>query len=318
MKINQSNLEILKLHSTEKTLAEWSEFFKKGKETISRWCRLLGVRYQIAPARIPTEEEKRKLSEKRKTYLKNNPDKHPWRSNDKFQSKPCENVKKFLTELGISYVSEFQPMVEGRFFSIDIAIPNKKIALEINGNQHYEKDGTLKPYYQERHDILEKYGWNILEIHYSTCFNLEKWKDFGKLITSSQEVEFFDYASYNPKISPKKLPKNNFCHQCKKRKRTDKPLCYSCSHQKETIYNATSKPYNECSVCGSFKTKKAKMCARCRNIENRKNFPPKEELKNWLNLLPMTKIGKHYGVSDNTAKKWCKFYKLLKDKASHE
>ena len=43
-----------------------------------------------------TAESKAKMSKSRKDWLKNNPDKHPWKRHDKFKSKPCENVKTFL------------------------------------------------------------------------------------------------------------------------------------------------------------------------------------------------------------------------------
>ena len=55
-------------------------------------------------------------------------------------------------------------------FSIDIAFPDIKFGIEVNGNQHYNSDGTLKPYYKERHDLIEKSGWILLELHYSSCY----------------------------------------------------------------------------------------------------------------------------------------------------
>ena len=116
-----------------------------------------------------TDESKKKLSEARIKFLKENPEKHPWKRHDKFVSVPCENVKKFLNRLSIPFQEEFQPLAD-RMYSIDIAFPNLKIAVEINGNQHYNADGTLKPYYQERHDLLVAAGWTVIEIHYSRCF----------------------------------------------------------------------------------------------------------------------------------------------------
>jgi very-short-patch-repair endonuclease len=58
-----------------------------------------------------------------------------------------------------------------RNFAIDIAFPNEKIGIEINGNQHYQSNGQLKKYYQERHDILEGFGWKIFEIPYLMVWN---------------------------------------------------------------------------------------------------------------------------------------------------
>jgi DNA-binding transcriptional MerR regulator len=221
-----------------------------------------------------TEESKRKISESRKKWLKENPDKHPWKSNNKFKSEPCEKVKEFLKKLNIQFISEFDPNIEGRNFSIDIAIPDKKIALEINGNQHYEKTGELKTYYKERHDLLEKNDWNVYQIHYSSCFNLEKWTDFINQLKNSPVKIEFDYFNY--------VPKNKKIH----------PKC----------------------VCGKEKTFYAKFCLTCMGLNNRKvkNRPSKEELEKLIWEKPFTELGKQFGVSDNAIRKWCKDYGITK------
>ena len=121
--------------------------------------------------RVCSELTRKKISEGRKKWLKDNPELHPWRRKDKFQSVPCENVKNYFKKCDIEFVEEYQPMINDRYFSIDIAIPDKMIAIEINGNQHYENDGSLKKYYKDRHDLLEMNGWIVHEIHYSFCFN---------------------------------------------------------------------------------------------------------------------------------------------------
>ena len=93
-----------------------------------------------------------------KKWLKNNPNKHSWKTSKK-KSIPCEKFKNILKSNKISFVEEFTPLID-RMFSIDIAFPDKKIGIEINGNQHYSSDGQLKPYYKDRHDLIEKKGGN--------------------------------------------------------------------------------------------------------------------------------------------------------------
>lgn len=115
-----------------------------------------------------TQETKSKLSEIRKDYLEKNPDKHPWRTNSKFKSVPCEQLKKVLRENGIDFIEEFQPK-QGKNYSVDIMIG--KIGLEVNGNQHYNKDGSLRPYYQKREDFLTSIGYSMINIHYSKVYN---------------------------------------------------------------------------------------------------------------------------------------------------
>jgi len=118
-----------------------------------------------------TQEVKDKISKSRSKYLKENPDKHPWKNNDKFTSEPCEVLKEKLRRLNILFEEEYSPLKK-RNFSIDIAFPEKKIGIEVNGNQHYEKDRkTLKPYYQDRHKIFTQEGWQLIELHYLEVYS---------------------------------------------------------------------------------------------------------------------------------------------------
>lgn len=264
--------EFLTTNSTEKTIKEWADFFKCGRSTMNRLFNELKISSKKSIKHKHTEESKRKLSEIRKKYLEENPDKHPWRSKNKHQSIPCSKVKDFLKNMKISFIEEYQPNIDGRFFSIDIALPDKKIALEINGNQHYERDGSLKTYYQERHDLLEKNGWNVFEIHYSSCFNINKWTSFINTISNSSTVEEFDYFKYTPKEK------------------------YS--------------DYDSCR-CGQTKAKTSNVCSTCYKQHRKKKFPPKDELKKLLEEFSMRKIGSYYNVSDNSIRRWCKSYELI-------
>jgi len=125
------------------------------------------------PGTLHSEETKKKLSESRKLWLSSNPDKHPWKRSSKFESEPCQKLKDALRMRSIEFLEEFTPLQE-RFFSIDIAIPALKLGIEVNGEQHYNRDGTLKTYYRERHELIEKDGWKIYEIHYSHCYDSSK------------------------------------------------------------------------------------------------------------------------------------------------
>ena len=113
---------------------------------------------KITPKGIKhSEETKRKLSEIRKKYLAEHPEQHVWKRNDKFVSKPCEYLKQSLRENNISFVEEYSPLPDYNY-SLDIAFPDIKVAIEVNGNQHDNSDGSLKDYYQRRHNIFEAAG----------------------------------------------------------------------------------------------------------------------------------------------------------------
>ena len=117
-----------------------------------------------------TPESKEKLRQARLKYLAANPDKASWKTKDKFRSIPCEKVKTELRTLGIAFIEELMPLLhKKRFFSADIAFPEKMIIFDINGSQHYDTNGNLKPYYQERHDLIEAEGWKLYEVPYHSA-----------------------------------------------------------------------------------------------------------------------------------------------------
>lgn len=147
-----------------------------------------------------SEEAKKKISEARRKYLLENPDKHPWKNSNKFKSVPCEKVKEYLTSKGIIFVDEWCPLSD-KLYSIDIAFPDIKFGIEINGNQHYNRDGTLKEYYQKRHDEIVAAGWTILELHYSISWNLEK---LNILLEKREQPDYTEYFEIKRKLDEKR------------------------------------------------------------------------------------------------------------------
>ena len=119
-----------------------------------------------------TDEEKLNLSNKRKQWLLDHKDQHVWRRDSKFLSEPCEHLKSYLKEKGINFVEEYEPFDDVNY-CVDIAWPDEKIAIEVNGNQHYNRDGSLSKYYKKRHNLFKLRGWKLFEIHYSKCFNID-------------------------------------------------------------------------------------------------------------------------------------------------
>ena len=67
---------------------------------------------------------------------------------------------------------------------------------------------------------------------------------------------------------------------------------------------------NKCKICGAECIDE--YCSnKCANLSLRKiKWPSKEELEGLIYSTSFVKIGKMYGVSDNTIRKWCKAYGL--------
>ena len=149
--------------------------------TISETSKIRPKHYKHTP------QAKLNMSIGRKKYLKDNPDKCSWQTKSHHTSIPCEKLKDVLKLNNITFISEYQPLLhKERFFSIDIAFPDKKVGIEVNGRQHYNSDGTLTKYCQDRHDLIEADGWKLYEIPYNAAFNtVEMLKLVNQIITMS-------------------------------------------------------------------------------------------------------------------------------------
>ena len=145
-------------------------------------------RHERIVTTFKNDELRKHLSNKRKAYLKNNPEKHPWKRSNKFISEPCQNLKDVLAKRQIPFASEYTPL-EDRFFAIDIAFPALKLGIEVNGEQHYNRDGTLKNYYQERHNLITAAGWKLYEIHYSICYNAQRLNDIVDMLIRENDLK---------------------------------------------------------------------------------------------------------------------------------
>ena len=67
-----------------------------------------------------------------------------------------------------------------------------------------------------------------------------------------------------------------------------------------------------CKQCGTkISDSKTGLCSKCYALTTRKcKRPSREELKNMIRILPFTKIGEKFNVSDNAVRKWCDAEKL--------
>lgn len=123
-----------------------------------------------------TKEAIKKSTEAILKWLEDPEHKPTWNKN----SPPCNYLKNKLTEAGYNYIEELQPLRNEkikRYFAIDIAFPEKKVGIEVNGNMHYEKGSNhtvLKPYYLMREKILNDNGWELLQIWFKDAYNPEK------------------------------------------------------------------------------------------------------------------------------------------------
>lgn len=91
-------------------------------------------------------------------------------------------------------------------------------------------------------------------------------------------------------------------------------LCPNCHSLTPNFFRKREKPFNFCK-CGKQITNNYKACRKCSNVDSsfkrrKVDRPVKEELEKLVLSFPFTKLAKTYNVTDNTVRKWCKFYKI--------
>lgn len=295
--------------------------------------------------RSHSEETKKLLSEKRKSYLAANPDKRAWQTKEYHKSIGCEKLKEFFNEKGIKFAHEYEPLAyKGRYFSIDIAFPDKKIGIDVNGRQHYNSDGSLAPYYQNRHNLITEEGWILYEIPYHRSFIKEVRESLLNIALNSPSKVYFDFENYVPKASRIKRLKNFSSKKevktkkvnCDRKERSPHPTVHKYPSDTLLKFIAPKLELNELVYLTGIPQKALwyhlnKKGIKSKKIDRRRKYvippkerspvfikpnlrkvkwPSKEELSSMVLSLPITLIGEQFGVSDNCIRKWCKKYNI--------
>lgn len=173
-----------------------AESRKKQGESLSKTCKdkaSKGIKCGGWPTKgwHHTAESKIKISAATKKWMSENRDKLTWNVKKK-KSAPCDKFKDLLRAMDVKFIDEYSPFTE-RQFAMDVAFPDRMVAVEINGNQHYNVDGALKPYYQERHDFIESKGWKLYEIHFSRVYADGMEAMVNQMLSGNEIKGEFDY-----------------------------------------------------------------------------------------------------------------------------
>lgn len=94
-------------------------------------------------------------------------------------------------------------------------------------------------------------------------------------------------------------------------------LCPNCHSQTENFCgNANRKKINYCKDCNKVISFGSTYCKECKDFHSRKvERPNKEQLcKEYKETHNFSELGRRYNVSDNTIRKWFKYYKIERDR----
>lgn len=227
--------------------------------TKSEMLSLAGKKRNLSP------ETKKKISESRKRFLKENPDKVPYRLNHKSrgESYPEKYFREWLEKENIPFKQEFKFGV----YSFDFLI-NDLIDLEIDGSQHYV-DKRINDSDSCRDKRTEEAGFKVYRINWSDYQQLEDKKSF----LSDLKSWILDTSNNFPSIDIQHL------------KYSDKK-CSKCG--KQLLVNQKKFCSQDCQ----------------RKYYNISDDTIKIVIMMLQNGNSFISVGKHFNVSDNAIRKW--------------
>jgi very-short-patch-repair endonuclease len=85
-------------------------------------------------------------------------------------------------------------LTEDGYFSIDIALPDQRIALEFDGPSHFMSDGTNKKTMKTklRDLLLQQRGWRVVSVPYFEWIKLNKETKTSGLKLMDQRCAFVE------------------------------------------------------------------------------------------------------------------------------
>lgn len=128
--------------------------------------------------RTHSEETKLKLSKLRIDFLRQNPDKVPYKLNH--YSKGRSYAETYWKEVLDAHNMEYEEQYPVGIYQLDFAFLKSKIDLEIDGDQHY-LDKKIIESDRRRTEYLESLGWTTIRI---------KWSDYKKLVDKKSFVMY--------------------------------------------------------------------------------------------------------------------------------
>jgi very-short-patch-repair endonuclease len=219
---------------------------------------------EIGKNRKLSEETKIKISKSRKEYLDKNPNKVPYLLN---HSRKDSYPEIYFEKIFQNNKLELKKYYRVGRYELDFCIIEKKIDIEIDGDQHYF-DKKIVESDKRRNKYLKSLGWDIVRV---------KWSDYQKLSIEDRNSYVVNLIGYiNGLIK-------------------EKPI----------VENIEIKNYCLCGV-EIYKTSKACIKCNSLNNRKIRNRPKLDDILKNVNEMGYVKTGIKYGVSDNTIRKWIK------------
>lgn len=154
---------------------------KTGKLKLRTKSEALTLAHKKSP-RLHSQKTKEKISFSRKEFLKNNPDKVPYKlyHKSKGPSYPEKYFRKLFNDLNL----KLTPYYRFHTYELDFAHIEKKIDIEIDGDQHIF-DLRIVQHDKKRDKFMTQNGWRVVRVVWSDYKRLnydEKQKFIHELV----------------------------------------------------------------------------------------------------------------------------------------
>ena len=170
--------------------------------------------------RTHTEETKKKISNARKKYLTDHPEKVPYLLNH--SSKGDSYPEKYFEDILSKSELKYERYYRIGLYELDFAFLDKKIDLEIDGNQH-EEDERIKSSDSRRDQFMIDEGWKIIRISW------RKYQKLSKEDKANYIVKLTDYINNTISV-PYIIELDNLCPICGGKKKYKKSkYCRDCA-----------------------------------------------------------------------------------------
>lgn len=234
--------------------------------------------------------------------------------------KQLTKICKFM-ECPITYITKYQAKYNGKSFpAVSFKVTSKHVIEELEKYNIYQRKSYLN---NDMFSVVpDKYksAWlagyidgdgcisynNGVEIisNKSTVISIHNYYNSRYGIKYSElktRNKITYYLKYHRVEDANKIIENylNSCHIQMERKKIIAYAIYGkyCLKKQNKITREATKTKNESNV---FHKASKRECRR----------PDRQTLLEEISVLPFTKIGEKYGVSDNAVRKWCKYYNL--------
>lgn len=169
----------LKSMETRDHLNGYTKARREGTEVFSLSQESRDKISNASKGRTHSEETKQKISERRREFLAANPDKSPYLISHYTRGRSY--AQQYWKDVFDTHQIQYSEEYPVGLYHLDFAIVDRKIDIEVDGEQHYS-DPRIVESDKRRNAVLEEQGWTVIRIRWSEYQKTENKQEFVQCI----------------------------------------------------------------------------------------------------------------------------------------